>query len=436
VESTASFRASVLNAGLPPNATAALRKVERGVKSLNVPQRQSQATPPNTPAKKVGPSSSCSFLGGLLVAEISEQCCTSVQVVTQRQLSRRGMAQECKPSWQCEADGKTPLPTFETQSLSSLCGEPGCLPAVVAAFRSSSLTRSGAQDMSGICTKLASLGGSSADPDQVSQVLTGAGGRTGKGGGGGKTCDGDDCDEDDSACFPGEALSSVQGKGDVPLAQLQIGDKVLAKNQGRLAYEPVLAFLHVISKHSAKPLQFVTVTHVNGAFRASPAHIVFVAAASGGSSWSSKLVGKLEVGDDIFVAEGPGATWDSKPSRVLAIHHSGAQSGMYAPLTSSGTIVVDGVLASNYASSSQQKHLSHTLAHAFFLPVRLYHHLGLAAMLKPMWERLCGSAGASKRWLCHGWAAMVDSETELEELHPYLRVMWQGLKLDYLLPSQ
>ncbi len=39
-----------------------------------------------------------------------------------------------------------------------LCGESGCLPAVVVAVRSNWMTAKGADEMSGICTSLASFG--------------------------------------------------------------------------------------------------------------------------------------------------------------------------------------------------------------------------------------------------------------------------------------
>ena len=48
---------------------------------------------------------------------------------------------------------------------------------------------------------------------------------------------------------------------------------------------------------------------------------------------------------------------------------------MFAPLTSSGTIVVDGVLASNYAGSSATLSSPHGAAHGIAFPLRVYHKL-------------------------------------------------------------
>lgn len=310
------------------------------------------------------------------------------------------------------------------------------------------MTNSSADAMSGICSTLASLGGSKANPEQVSGLLTGAGtrmrGRVGKGNNKKTTGEetGDKKEEKQTMCFPGEAVVRVKDRGEVPIATLMTGEMVLVQRQERLGYEPVLTFLHAIQTSSGESMPFLTVTHTNGEFRASAAHIIFVRE---GSLKRSILVGHLQVGHEVFNAVstpkdfrdltlGADAAWVMKPSRVVAIRRSSTQSGMYAPLTSSGTIVVDGVVASNYASSSEEKYLSHWAAHAFLFPVRAYHNIGLGTRLQPLWQRLCSSPTASmKSWLCQGGGLQQSDELQAEELHPYLRLVWKGLRLDSLL---
>jgi len=464
------LNSSLAGTPLPPSAAAALRKLEHDVESLKKPSAPQQA-PPTIPAQQLSVTEDCSLFGDLVSTKISSQCCTNAQVVTQRQLAQYAMARKCKLGWQCEADSKTPLPTFEKTSLSSMCGEPGCLPKVVSAMKSNPMTIRGADDMSNICNSLASIGGNNASPAAVSQLL-GSGGpserrekRECK-----KTycksafqrdmyCDEkkenpkderwcaqqtlksaewctkerERCDEHcckSSSCFPGEAVVQVLRKGKVPVAELMTGDSVLVMRSDQLAYEPVLSFLHTIGRSSAKAMPFVIIAHERGEFRASATHIVFVSVDSDGHAWTSKLVGALQVGDRVFAA-GNGLSGGMTPSLILTIRRGTTQSGMYAPLTASGTIVVDGVVASNYASSSESKHLTHNLAHAFLFPVRLYHRLGLAHILQPVWQRFCSSSGPSKTWLCQGGHLAPGAAGEsTEELHPYLRVMWKGLKLD------
>lgn len=429
------LRSAPSGSSLSPNASAALRDVEQGVKALRVPK---SVSPPKV--QQAGPASSCSFLGGLLTAHVSQQCCTNIQVVTQRQLDDYGMAEACKPDWMCEDDGVTPLSTFETTALSGLCGEPGCVPALTAAFQANTLTSSSAAEMSNICNSLSSLGGTHADPEAVSDLLTGAKSREGKGGpiaGTRRRRKTKDTrkkkdakkKKKKSSCFPGEALVTVEDRGTLTVAELRVGDRVLASvGDGKLAYESVLSFLHV--QQSTDPLESFTITHEHGSFRASPAHIIFVAEAG---SWSSKLVGRLHEGERVYVAGEPGSQWDSTSSRILSIKRGTSRTGMYAPLTSSGTIVVDNVVASNYASPSMHKSLPHSLAHLFLLPVRIYHKLGLASFFQPVWERLCDASDTTKNWYCHGTRANMPAESE--ELHPYLKVMWHGMKIDRLLNS-
>lgn len=444
---TTLLNVSVSGTPLPPAEQAKLRKVENDVKSLEQPHAPVQSTssesaPVSTPQSS---TSSCNLLSGLVTAQISGHCCKSAQVVTQRQLKEYGIAQKCKPEWQCENDGVTPVATFEKQSLSSMCGEPGCLPAVVAAFKSNVLTAKGANEMSGICTTLTSMGGANADAEAVSQVLTGGSKErkeckrlhcsdddTAK-----KWCDEKDneshnchqyCCAKDSQCFPGEATVQLDNRGRVPLAEVKPGDKVLVSNQNKLSFEPILSFLHIVRNQQ---MPHLIVKHVHGEFRVSATHIVFVSMDAEGLSVKSKLAGSLIAGDRILANTARSST-RLTPSLVLAIEHGTTQTGMYAPLTDSGTIVVDSVLASNYASSSQRKHLSHSLAHKFLFPVRLYHRIGIATLLSPVWQWLCPQAAppvASTNLLCQGQGLSLQSE----ELHPYLQVMWKALKLDMLL---
>merc|ERR1712048_1279518 len=98
----------------------------------------------------------------------------------------------------------------------------------------------------------------------------------------------------------------------------------------------------------------------------SPNHIVFLA------DGTDKLAANLLVGDELLVAQGSG--------KVSSIKSAIGNEGMYAPLTASGTIVVDGAVASNYATHSSLTWIPHTAIHAAFFPLRLYHALGLHSL--------------------------------------------------------
>jgi hypothetical protein len=212
------------------------------------------------------------------------------------------------------------------------------------------------------------------------------------------------------ACFPGETVVAVQGRGKVKMAELRVGDHVLAVTQGgHLGFEPVLGFLHkfVGKAHAQHGAQHLSILHESGELRASPGHIVFTA------EGSDKTVSGLKPGDLLIVSDDKGTL---KTSAVLSSRPVGG-SDAYAPLTASGTLVADGVVASNYASPTGAggRFLTHAVAHAMLFPVRAFHASGGAAL----WE-LFGKTGSAEAEL----------KGDAEELHPYLFIIYRCLRLD------
>jgi len=227
------------------------------------------------------------------------------------------------------------------------------------------------------------------------------------------------------SCFPGHATVQVRGRGRMPIADLQVGDHVLAhKPSGELLYERVVAFLHVIPADSTKQHSFITVRHACGDFRASSNHIVFV---SKDGSLKDKLVSDLEVGD-VLLSRGTGAGSKAhnklEECPVFSFQLTHGQHGMYAPLTESGTILVDDVVASTYATT-QDFQLSHSFMHAIFFPVRVYHALGLSSLLASSWAASCSPTPSP--WFCQGDGRW--SESGMDEMHPLPFVFSVILKL-------
>jgi len=202
--------------------------------------------------------------------------------------------------------------------------------------------------------------------------------------------------KEDAKCFPADASVSVEGRGAVTMADLRSGDRVLVRRAGSLVFEPVLDFLHV----SRGRTEFLTILHAAGELRASPGHVVF-------TSQGEKTAGDLSVGDRLLAVAGAAL----QASAVVAVRR-GHGTDAYAPLTASGTILVDGVAASNYAAPSSAR-VSHALMHAFLFPVRLYHALGMASMLSPLWKT-CG----------------VELGDHADQVHPFLEVTYRRLRVD------
>eukprot|EP00928_Gymnodinium_smaydae_P006211 TRINITY_DN12176_c0_g1_i1.p1 TRINITY_DN12176_c0_g1~~TRINITY_DN12176_c0_g1_i1.p1 ORF type:complete len:345 (+),score=45.19 TRINITY_DN12176_c0_g1_i1:91-1125(+) len=163
------------------------------------------------------------------------------------------------------------------------------------------------------------------------------------------------------SCFPGEATVQIYGST-FPRAMddLKEGDKVLV---GSSTYEPVIGFLHTLRGSSSN--SYLAIAHERGVFRASANHLVF-------TSGSDKRVADLEAGDLLIV--------NGELSRVLSVYEETTTAGMYAPLTASGRIVVDGVLASTYAGMASGPKMPHAMMHTLFFPARAYHALGLSRL--------------------------------------------------------
>lgn len=155
---------------------------------------------------------------------------------------------------------------------------------------------------------------------------------------------------------------TVHGQGATHMSSLSVGDRVLVESG---EFEPVLSFLHKVPGVA----QALTVVHAQGIFRASENHIVF-------TSRGDMPVSALRPGDELLVQNGP--------SPILAMGQESTTAGMYAPFTSSGALVVDGVVASSYGTPSSGLSLPHGAAHAAFFALRVYHNLDLAIVAKAL----------------------------------------------------
>ena len=181
-------------------------------------------------------------------------------------------------------------------------------------------------------------------------------------------------------CFSGVATVQVLGREKPkPLADLVKGDRVLtSENQ----YEAVYSFAH---QNRMRQAQFLTIYTADSKspLEISKEHLVFL------DGYDSPVrADSVKVGDNLRGQRAP-----KRVTKIGAVQRQ----GFYAPLTSSGTVVVDGVLASTYAaivreevSWSQSRGLlseilqqySHSYIHNGMSPFRLY--CGLS-------ENLCSS---------------------------------------------
>jgi hypothetical protein len=163
-------------------------------------------------------------------------------------------------------------------------------------------------------------------------------------------------------CFSGENAVLVRDKGYTKMKDVEIGDMV---SIGRRGYSPVYGFGHRATDQLTEYL--VLHTEHSEAIEISLDHLIFVESL-GAIPASAVTVGTL------LISEDGTATAVTKISSIDRV-------GAFAPFTSSGTIVVGRVLASNYVSLQDQSEAftvggikivsMHELAHTFQAPRRM-----------------------------------------------------------------
>jgi len=141
------------------------------------------------------------------------------------------------------------------------------------------------------------------------------------------------------------------------MKDLRVGDQVLTvSKKGKPVYDVVCGFLH---REEDTVAMFLNIGLRNGgSLKLTPLHMLYT------SAFKVVPAYKLSVGDEVFVASENGI----EIQKISAITKS-ESTGIYAPLTYRGNIVVDGVLASCYAEHDSMN--SQKTAHLVLAPLRL-----------------------------------------------------------------
>lgn len=350
-----------------------------------------------------GPNTPCSMMGGFVLANVSENCCSNVQAVTQSTLSTYGLgAKSCLPTWSCDKDGVHPTLQFQQQALTQFCREPGCKESVRSAMFSNWKTTVGAPAVDMLCHQGGEAGPTLADLDGITSAFRM-----------GKTKeeeeekkeekkDDEKKEEEGLKCFPGEAIVHTAARGAVKLHTVQPGELVLVEDAGAISFAPILDFLHKMHENGG---EYIELVHEQGRVRITKNHIIFVAGPHGRID---KPAGAVHLGEKLLAV----VNGTIVASSVIRIRHTIAANGMFAPLTHAGTIVVDGVVASNYALPHMSTKLPHSVAHFTVFPIRMYHALGLNYVM----ETLCELTSSSNLLPCAA-----------SEYHPYVEVIHKKL---------
>lgn len=150
--------------------------------------------------------------------------------------------------------------------------------------------------------------------------------------------------ESAGSCFAGDAQVMLTS-GPTTMSTLRIGDMVKTAT----GFEPVVGFLHAEEGEA----EFIEISNGAGVLPITPDHLVFLA---NGDAVPASVI---RVGDNLS----SGVVTDVK--QVIRT------TGIYAPLTNSGTIEVEGAMASTYStvvSTFFEKY--HSVAHLMMAPMR------------------------------------------------------------------
>ena len=176
-------------------------------------------------------------------------------------------------------------------------------------------------------------------------------------------------------CFSGTSEVTVQGRGRVPLMSVKVGERLLAIGQdGRAVYSELLLFLH---NDNTTPSTFYTIYTSNAKRLSLTAnHLIYRSTCFSGNATNvlnfaqcaeAVFADDIRIGDVIYHITSDLRQLDPTYVTQITIEHS---MGKYAPLTTAGNVVINDIIVSCYATIN-----SHSVAHASFAPLRLYHKI-------------------------------------------------------------
>jgi len=153
-----------------------------------------------------------------------------------------------------------------------------------------------------------------------------------------------DCEDSDpfsdDVCFSPIATVMVNGKGRVMMKDLANGDDVLTMDG---SYQTMYSMNHYHTSKETTFVQIKTNLELEQPLELSPKHLLYLV-----DNTNPVPASTIEVGDNVWTLKGR--------KEVLEVNMI-TRGGLYNPLTTDGTIVVDGVAASVYTTPSGKAHL-------------------------------------------------------------------------------
>lgn len=160
-------------------------------------------------------------------------------------------------------------------------------------------------------------------------------------------------------CFKGTSEVMTSTGERKAMSDLKIGEEVLSMtSEGHFTFSPVLLFL---DRDPNERRHFYTLTTQRGkSITLTPTHLIYVLNEDS-DAFDPVYASEIRPGDRVLILSDGAPVSDV----VVSVDASVMETGVFAPLTKEGNLVVDGVLASCYAVVDSQ-----SLAHNVFAPIR------------------------------------------------------------------
>lgn len=152
--------------------------------------------------------------------------------------------------------------------------------------------------------------------------------------------------------FP-QGSKVITEEGPVAIESLVLGQQVLTLQDHKSFMTPFLGWIHKESETAAK---FFTLETSSQKIILSAKHVIFIKANQNQLRPMTTFADLVKGGDLLHIRDNKGTRWEE----VVSIH-ADTRTGIYTPLTSAGTILVDNILASCYADFLYQSVVSPTL---------------------------------------------------------------------------
>ena len=152
--------------------------------------------------------------------------------------------------------------------------------------------------------------------------------------------------------FP-QGSKVITEDGPVAIETLVLGQQVLTLQDHKSFMTPFLGWIHKESKTTAK---FFVLETSSQKIILSAKHVIFIKTNRNQLRPVTTFADLVKGGDLLHIRDNNGTRWEE----VVSIH-TDTRTGIYTPLTTAGTILVDNILASCYADFLYQSVVSPTL---------------------------------------------------------------------------